>query len=123
MLSQRALLRFPLSLDQRDRRCTFWGHMVGSVSACWATSGQRGAAETYTQSLTRLRIAVADLRRDQSLSNEWRAALADRIDAIETELEQRNLSRWLQVGHATAGGVKRRISAHRIKGAGLQTKR
>jgi hypothetical protein len=55
-----------------------------------AAPGQRGAAETYAQYVTRLRGELADLKGDQSLglSKEWHAALADRIDAIETELKQ-----------------------------------
>jgi type VI protein secretion system component VasF len=60
--------------------------MVGDNAA----SGQRGAAETYVQYVTRLRGELADLRRDQSLqlSKEWHLALRDRIEAIESELRQ-----------------------------------
>ena len=55
-----------------------------------AASHQRGAAETYAQYVMRLRGELADLRRDQGLplSQEWHAALRDRIEAIESELNQ-----------------------------------
>ena len=61
--------------------------MIGDNAAA---SGQRGAADSYVQYVTRLRGELADLRRDQSLqlSNEWHVALRDRIEAIEFELRQ-----------------------------------
>ena len=89
-------MRFITPSDQRSRRSPFLvsrmtrsekpQQMIGDNAAF----GQRGAAESYVQYVTRLRGELADLRRDQSLqlSKEWHLALRDRIEAIEFELRQ-----------------------------------
>jgi hypothetical protein len=50
-----------------------------------AASGKRGAAETYTQYVARLRGELSDLRSEQSEvdGQDWHASLRDRIQEFE----------------------------------------